>query len=611
MALEIEGQRTSSTMTWEGVRVTLQDVSYAVKDNRPKADRSKPLHLLQGITGHFEPGEMSALMGPSGSGKSTLLDVMAGRKTEGTMSGTLLFAGIKPTKEYLRRYTGYVEQFDTLLGILTVTEMLMYTSELKRPLKEPLSVKRQAVEETIMQLALDTCKNVKIGSPMERGISGGQAKRVNIAIALITNPRVLFLDEPTTGLDSFTANEVMVVVQRLAKAGVTVVATIHSPTSYAFSLFDSMMMLVGGRTVYFGPQGCAALTFFQESCPHIKAYEKGYNDAEYLVDLITEADRFGKGHEFADAYANSQIAATTRAEVEALVTRGQEQPLPAAMLKELQVSQSTVTPTWWGLWVFLKYRTSVNYRNPAFLGPRIFDKLLIGLLIMTLYLGIGDDFSQGNIINIAAILFMWSATTGFIASGYIPALVLERALYVRERADGLYLPITYLIARMLDELIINTFATACISAFVFYGIDLQGSYVCFWMAFYVAVCTGIILAYLVASISPNMDVANALLPIYAITLMFFAGFLVRFDNMPPWWKWYSYIDFGRYAWSAMMINQFENNDVEYINGMTVLQFYGLDGVKDKWACIGYNALFFIFYFVCTALVLTFKKYASR
>jgi ABC-type multidrug transport system ATPase subunit len=92
-----------------------------------------------------------------------------------------------------------------------------------------------------------SCRHVKIGNPLEKGISGGQAKRTNIGIALITNPRVLFLDEPTSGLDSFTANEVMTVAQGLVADGVTIVATIHSPTAYAFSLFDSLMMLVSAQ----------------------------------------------------------------------------------------------------------------------------------------------------------------------------------------------------------------------------------------------------------------------------------------------------------------------------------------------------------------------------
>jgi ATP-binding cassette subfamily G (WHITE) protein 2 len=123
--------------------------------------------------------------------------VLAGRKTAGTTSGTLLFGGTAPTRAFLRRFTGYVEQFDTLLGILTVEEMLLYTAELKRPMSEPLASKRAAVEEVLAALALTPCRDVRIGNPLVKGISGGQAKRTNIGIALITNPRVLFLDGAT------------------------------------------------------------------------------------------------------------------------------------------------------------------------------------------------------------------------------------------------------------------------------------------------------------------------------------------------------------------------------------------------------------------------------
>ena len=97
-------------------------------------------------------------MGPSGSGKTTLLDLLAGRKTVGKTEGSILFAGNKPTRQFLRRYTGYVEQFDTLLPILTVEEMLRYTAELKQPRHIPLNRKQAAVEELLDKLALQACR---------------------------------------------------------------------------------------------------------------------------------------------------------------------------------------------------------------------------------------------------------------------------------------------------------------------------------------------------------------------------------------------------------------------------------------------------------------------
>lgn len=141
----------------------------------------------------------------TGSGKTTCLDILSGRKTAGKIEGDVRFGGMKPTVAFWRRYTGYVEQFDTLLPTLTVEQMLLYTAELKRPLDEPMSVKKQAVDDVIQALALESCRNRLIGDALHRGISGGQAKRVNIGIALVTQPKVLFLDEPSSGLDSFTS----------------------------------------------------------------------------------------------------------------------------------------------------------------------------------------------------------------------------------------------------------------------------------------------------------------------------------------------------------------------------------------------------------------------
>ena len=231
--------------------------------------------------------------------------------------------------------------------------MLLYTAELKRPRQEPLAQKKAAVDELLDQLGLTGCRNVPIGNSLAKGISGGQAKRTNIGIALITNPRVLFLDEPTSGLDSYTANEVMMVVKKLVTSGVTIVATIHSPTAYAFSLFDSLMMLVKGRVVYFGPQGSPAIEYVKSSCPKLAKEEATiYNDAEWLVDLFTEADREGRGGDFADAYDASQRKKENEAKVEQLLL--EHTNLPSRVHKELQVKSETVTPWWWGLKTMIK-----------------------------------------------------------------------------------------------------------------------------------------------------------------------------------------------------------------------------------------------------------------
>jgi len=222
---------------------------------QPRAPQAKkkPLTILSKVTAMFPAGKMTALMGPSGSGKTTLLDVVAGRKNRGKIEGEVLFGGAMAKSGTLKEAIGYVEQFDTLIGELTVRDMLMYTAQLRLPFKMGKQEKMARVQEVIDRLALNKCAGTVIGSVLQRGISGGQAKRVNIALSLITRPSLLFLDEPTSGLDSFMANEVATCLADLAREGRTVVCTIHSPTAKAFSLFDELLMLKSGEAIYGGP----------------------------------------------------------------------------------------------------------------------------------------------------------------------------------------------------------------------------------------------------------------------------------------------------------------------------------------------------------------------
>ena len=589
---------------WASLDHEFSSPSAQVPSNKNSRERA---YLLNGLNGWFNPNEMSALMGPSGSGKTTLLDLLAGRKNAGVIEGEVKFGSQKPSMQFLRKYTGYVEQFDSLLPSLTVEEMLLYTSELKRPMSEPMEAKRAAVQKVLKKLALDSCKDVRIGSQMAKGISGGQAKRTNIGIALITNPRVLFLDEPTSGLDSYTSNEVMTFVKSLLTDGVTIVATIHSPTQYCFSLFDSLTMLVRGRLVYFGSIKDAP-AFALLSCPNVKEKTAGYNDAEFLVDLITEADHSGKGNAVADYYDQSELKRENDLTLKSY-KNSSTMELSAEVQAELSTNSSTVTPWWHALWTLTKYRTTRDFQSPDFLGARIPDKIVIGLMIMTLYLGIGNNFAPNNLINICAVLFMFVVMPAFGAAAYTPTLVMERSLFVRERNDGLYYVITYLLHKMIGELLIGAFISLGSTAFVFYGIKLQGSWGFFWITYYVTLCIGIVLAYLVASFSPNLEVANALLPTYVVTLLFYAGFLFRIQDIPPWWYWYSCIDFLRYSFGALMLNQFEGKDPSFADS-TLLGYYSFAGA-DKYRYLGFLALFFLFFFLMTWFTMSVKRYQSR
>lgn len=605
-------QSLSKTFMSQGLPVTFENVVYTVVNSQNKKEK---IDLLKGVSGFLQAGEMSALMGPSGSGKTTLLDVLAGRKTVGSLRGDITFGGEKPTKNFLRRYTGYVEQTDTLLPILTVEEMLLYTADLKRSMDESKEKKMEAVNELMQVLALNSCKDVLIGNELARGISGGQAKRVNIGIALITNPKVLFLDEPTSGLDSFTSNEVISVVKSLALMGITVCATIHSPTPYAFGLFDRLMLLLRGSPIYFGPNGSVVLDYFHSVAPtsNVSGLKEGENEAEWIVDVTTLADRQNRQDIFISAFEKSEHKSIMDKEI-SRIHEDKHMIISQETKKELSVKRDTVTPSWWALRTLFKYRTLKNYKNPEFLGPRVGDKLIFSIIIFTLYLSIGDDFKRENLTNISAVLFMWCTLPAFGAASYVPAIVLERPLFIRERNDGLYNVFSYLLYKICEELGVALLSSIIFSNVVFWPIKLQGDWVLFWLVYYATLGCGIVLAYFIAAISPNMDVANAALPSYVVTLLFFAGFLLRWDDIPKWWQWYGYIDFLRYAWGSLMVNQFEGNNVNFIEtpqqNITILEYYSLGGVS-KWAWYGIELAFFVAFFCFSYLALKYVKHVRR
>jgi len=597
-----------------GFKLTFKNVRYEVPSN---TEKGKTAALLKDVTGYFNPGELSALMGPSGSGKTTLLDVLAGRKTLGTISGTIRFAGFPATYNFLRRYTGYVEQFDTLLDIFTVREMIMYTAELKRPVSEALLSKKAAVDAVLEKLGLEECQHIKIGSPLSRGISGGQAKRVNIGIALVSNPRVLFLDEPTSGLDSHTANEVMTVVKNLTQDGTTICTTIHSPTPYTYRLFDTLMMLIRGYTVYYGSRE-AATGYFEALTMNTRSVHEN-SEAEWITDIVVSAGKQKSNHQMMDAYDNSEMKKSVEAQIDEKLD--EKSGLSEEEYKQIAGGRATVTPFWFGIKTFLKYRTSKNFRSSEFMVPRIAAKVVFVFLLSTIFRGVGDDYSADNFTNIAGLLFVWCGLPVFSASAYLPNLVLERAVFYRERNDGLYRVITYVVAKMLDEIVLALVSSIVFGVIIYYATSLQGSFAVFWAVYCGNLLAGVGIAYVIASVAPNLDAANAMLPAYASTLILFAGFMIRLDDIPNYYYWYTRLNFVQYGFSSLLINQYDTDKAENLTirvreddgsfrEIPMLQYYSLEDVDVS----TYTALiyaFFVGYCVLSYLAMYCWKHQRR
>ena len=178
----------------------------------------------------------------------------------------------------------------------------------------------------------------------------------------------------------------------------------------------------------------------------------------------------------------------------------------------------------------LKYRARRDFVDISYLGPRVLDKIVLALIIMSLYWKVGANKAQSNVNNLTAVLFLWAIMPGYASSAYTPSLVLERTLFIRERNDGLYRPVTYVAAKLVEELAVASLNTLACAAIVFFPCQLAGSFVYFWAVYFLTTATGIALGYLISSAAPNMDVANAALPAYVTTLLFFVGLLLRVQD---------------------------------------------------------------------------------
>ncbi|KAI8814586.1 hypothetical protein BJ742DRAFT_703938 [Cladochytrium replicatum] len=221
------------------------------------------VEIMRSVSGELRGGRLCAIMGPSGAGKTTFLTVLTGKAIQGKVSGTVWVNGKKSNLFPFKKLVGFVPQEDILLRELTVYNNLLHSARMRLPANLKTEEIKEKVTKMVRFLQLDGVIDSEIGDETQRGISGGQRKRVNIGMELVAEPSVLFLDEPTSGLDSSTAYEVCRMLKNAAhQQGMVIASVIHSPSPKTFQQFDDLLLLgKGGRVVYFGPRAEAAIYF--------------------------------------------------------------------------------------------------------------------------------------------------------------------------------------------------------------------------------------------------------------------------------------------------------------------------------------------------------------
>lgn len=259
------------------IDLSFNNIRYQIKQWSFRTVKPKVKEILHSVSGEFRSGELTAIMGPSGAGKSTLLNVLAGYIVRG-VSGEIYVNGKRrmPYSERWKETSSYILQDSLPRAKLTVGEAMTLAANLKLGYTISSTLKHTQVLNLLEMLGLNHCFNTLCGL-----LSGGQKKRLEIAFELLNNPSVLFLDEPTTGLDSASCSSCIALLKKLSVEGRTIICTIHQPSALLFEMFDSLYALANGHCIYRGSitSLLSHLTSVGVNCPPY------HNPADFLIEV--------------------------------------------------------------------------------------------------------------------------------------------------------------------------------------------------------------------------------------------------------------------------------------------------------------------------------------
>lgn len=462
-----------------------------------------------------------------------------------------------------RRLCAYVEQDDLLFHTLTVTETLILAAQLRLPKEMTYRQKVERVDQVISELGLRKCAKTRIGNSRIRGVSGGERKRVSIAVEILRGPTVLFLDECTSGLDSFQALRVIETIKNLAKNGKTIVTSIHQPRSSIFTLFDDLIVLSEGQLMYFGPAE-SLVEYFSKlgfSMP------RNFNPADFALDTVSidvrsealEAESRARHLRIADLVKSAppvHTAATITA-ASGLINGGDLDPSAAEGTSKTSCGCTSryEAPFWLQFLLLAQRAIRQKLRDPSQLLVPMFIAVFFGLILGFVYFQNGQNFSQKAIQDKSGMLFFIALNQSF--NGLFSVLgtfPVEKEIVNRERSSRSYAVFPYFFSKTLADL------PMLICPFLFFTIAywlagfkqeavpyFQSLFLC-WMVYLTAASMGLVCSALMPTTEAAQGVAMPFMLIFAL----FSGFYANSDLIPAALAWIQYVSPIRWAFSGFM-----------------------------------------------------------
>ncbi|BES87415.1 ABC-2 type transporter [Nesidiocoris tenuis] len=364
-------------MTIPAVDLEFTDLSYTAGRRR----------IIKGISGSFKSGHLTAIMGPSGAGKSTLMNILAGYRTAG-VSGVINVNGEPRRLAVFNKSKVYIMQEDLLQPYLTVREAMQLSSRLKLGPEHTEQYKEGVVDEILETLGLTKCQHT-----FTDNLSGGQRKRVSVALELVDNPPILFLDEPTTGLDVVSINNSVQLLRLLANQGRTVVCTIHQPSASLFSVFDRVYMIAKGKCIYQGVP--SQLVPFISNATGLECPQT-YNAADYVFEILQS----NVIELLCDSIQNGKIIRNGEAAVRTLEYRKNQYEDSSKITKTVDILPMAAFSmnypnSFWRQFTLLFARMMLQKRRHVLgIWLQIIHHVLSGFLVGIIFQKVGNDASR-------------------------------------------------------------------------------------------------------------------------------------------------------------------------------------------------------------------------
>ncbi|KNC20969.1 hypothetical protein FF38_09024 [Lucilia cuprina] len=604
---------------WPPVNIEFHNLTYKVHDV------SKGMKtILKNIHGEFKSHELTAIMGPSGAGKTTLLNLLAGFGGY-NYSGEINVNHTPRNLRLFRKMSRYIMQNDVIDPHFTVMEAMIFAANLKLGNDLTKQQKLEVIEEILNMLRLQNAAHTKAIR-----LSGGERKRLCIALELVNNPPVVFLDEPTTGLDDLSSTQCIQLLRRLAHAGRTIICSIHTPPAKLFEMFDKVYILTEGECVYQGSVG-NIVPYLKEigpTCPLT------YNPADFIIEVACR--------EYGD-YHNSMVKAIDNGKVyrwqpdseykhpKSITPTKSDTTSGASSFDEIEqfemdfdVKKFKSTTTWWQYKLLLQRMIVKMWRDKSYIKLKFYMNICLGLLVGGIFLGVGNDATKA-LFNFG---FAFTIVIGYLYLPLMPVLLqfpTEMKLLKREYFNQWYGLSSYYLASITSK-----FPFMFILAFIY----LSMVYVMsgqplelfrFAMLFLIAILTAQISDSMGMVIASRLSLVNAMFmgPVMAcplILLSFFGMGYGREIEISVFMKFIMKLSYLRHGLEGLVeaLYGYDRADTicppsemfcMYKNAQFLLTLLGFEDIH-YWTSVAYLVVFYIFFTAAGYIIIKHRLSAS-